>query len=67
MSIFLLIRSCALFPQNSIIPLDLGLSHQQLLDWTFVVDALNFNFWTPDGQPKFTVKQGSKVETPDIF
>jgi len=48
------------FKCNSIIPLDLGLTHQQLLDWTFVVDALNFNFWTPDGQPKFTVMKGSK-------
>jgi len=48
------------FKCNSIYPLDAGLSLEELLDWAFVVDAINFNFWTPDGLPKFTVKHGDQ-------
>lgn len=42
-------------------PLNKGLSLEELANWVFLVDALNFNFWTPDGEPKFSVQQNGKV------
>lgn len=47
--------------QNDILPVDKGLTEEQLLNWTFLVDTLNFNFWTPDGEPKYTVKDKGRV------
>ncbi|CAL4069043.1 unnamed protein product, partial [Meganyctiphanes norvegica] len=44
------------FKQNEVLPLDKGLTNQQLSDWIFLVDAINFNFWTPNGVPKYVVK-----------
>lgn len=43
------------YKDKSNFPVELQLSLPELLNWTFLIDALNFNFWTPDGQPKFTV------------
>ena len=43
------------------LPLGRGLSKGQLANWVFLIDSLNFNFWTPDGQPKYTVNYEGKV------
>ncbi|KAK3890117.1 hypothetical protein Pcinc_005923 [Petrolisthes cinctipes] len=48
------------FTQNKLFPLDKGLSEEELANWIFLVDSLNFNFWTPDGEPKFTVHWNGK-------
>uniref|UniRef100_A0A2R5L0E2 Queuosine 5'-phosphate N-glycosylase/hydrolase n=1 Tax=Hirondellea gigas TaxID=1518452 RepID=A0A2R5L0E2_9CRUS len=47
------------FKYNSVFPMQLNLTTKQLINWTFLVDAINFNFWTPDGLPKFTVTYGT--------
>lgn len=47
--------------QNEVFPLNKGLSVEELANWIFLVDTLNFNFWTPDGEPKFCVQHNGKV------
>ncbi|KAK4306846.1 hypothetical protein Pmani_021352 [Petrolisthes manimaculis] len=49
------------FTQNELFPLHKGLSEEELANWIFLVDSLNFNFWTPDGEPKFTVQWNGKT------
>lgn len=51
------------FKQNEVLPLDRGLTQGQLANWVFLVDALNFSFWTPNGQPKYTVTRKGKTYT----
>ncbi|XP_063599019.1 queuosine 5'-phosphate N-glycosylase/hydrolase-like [Penaeus indicus] len=51
------------FLQNDVLPVDKGLTEEQLLNWTFLVDTLNFNFWTPDGEPKYTVRDKGRKRT----
>ncbi|XP_042220020.1 queuosine salvage protein-like isoform X2 [Homarus americanus] len=49
------------FKQNEVLPLNKGLTKAQLADWVFLIDSLNFNFWTPHGVPKYTVEyEGQK-------
>lgn len=35
----------------------------QAIDWIFLVDALNFSFWTPEGSIKYMVKYGGGEHT----
>ncbi|KAK7047510.1 hypothetical protein SK128_016725 [Halocaridina rubra] len=51
------------FKQNEVLPLDKGLTVEQLADWVFLVDAINFSFWTPDGVPKYSVTYQGKSRT----
>ncbi|XP_045603835.1 queuosine 5'-phosphate N-glycosylase/hydrolase isoform X1 [Procambarus clarkii] len=51
------------FKQNEVMPLNKGLTKAQLADWIFLVDSLNFNFWTPHGVPKYTVVYEGKKRT----
>ncbi|KAF2368029.1 putative Queuosine Q salvage protein family [Trinorchestia longiramus] len=41
--------------KNGSFPLHLGLSQSELINYIFLVDALNFNFWTKQEEPKFCV------------
>lgn len=51
------------FKQNEVLPLDKGLTTEELANWVFIVDAINFSFWTPDGVPKYSVKYNGKTRT----
>ncbi|XP_063846987.1 queuosine 5'-phosphate N-glycosylase/hydrolase-like isoform X2 [Scylla paramamosain] len=51
------------FKQNEVLPLGRGLTQGQLANWVFLIDSLNFNFWTPDGQPKYSVTHEGKTRT----
>lgn len=53
----------ASFKQNEVLPLDKDLSTEQLANWVFLVDAINFSFWTPDGVPKYSVIYQGKKRT----
>ncbi|XP_050739305.1 queuosine salvage protein-like [Eriocheir sinensis] len=49
--------------QNEDLPHEFGLTDGQIANWVFLIDTLNFCFWTPDGQPKFTVNYQGKTRT----
>jgi len=44
-------------------PLNPKVANEQALDWIFVVDALNFSFWTPSNDVKFMVRYGNEEHT----
>ena len=44
-------------------PLNPKVADDTAIDWIFLVDALNFSFWTPEGQEKYMVKYEEKQHT----
>ena len=50
--------------QDSVFPTDANLTLKQLMNWTFLVDSINFNFWTMDKEPKYVVSHGKTVSAP---
>ncbi|XP_068223348.1 queuosine 5'-phosphate N-glycosylase/hydrolase isoform X2 [Palaemon carinicauda] len=54
-------RQMLLLMQNEVLPLDKGLTTEELANWVFIIDAINFNFWTPDGVPKYSVNYNGKT------
>lgn len=44
-------------------PLNPKVADDSAIDWIFLVDALNFSFWTPEGQEKYMVEYASQQNT----
>lgn len=51
------------FMQIEMLPVHKGLTEAQLADWMFLIDSLNFNFWMPNGVPKYSIVYEGKERT----
>ncbi|KAL7631725.1 UNVERIFIED_CONTAM: hypothetical protein RMT77_017970 [Armadillidium vulgare] len=49
--------------QNDFIPQNKDLTIEQLHNWVFLIDSLNFSFWTQKNDPKFQVSYQGKTLT----